>query len=122
MARAIRDGAEAYNRRDREAVFATADPDVEFNQNWSACRRGDTEDRYHGHEGVRRYFAAIDEAWETNRLEPQEVIDFGDRYLVLQRIRNRGRGSGAEVEQEIGLFLTYSRGMLVRADLLLVSR
>jgi ketosteroid isomerase-like protein len=115
LARAIRDGTEAYNRRDREALFATADPDVEFNQIGQPVGV-DTEDRYHGHEGVRRYFAAIDEAWETNRLEPQEVIDFGDRYLVLHRLRNRGRGSGAEVEQEMGLFLTYSRGMLVRAD------
>jgi ketosteroid isomerase-like protein len=115
LARAIRDGAEAYNRRDREVLLATADPDVEFNI-LGEFAVVDTPDRYHGHEGVRRYFAAIDEAWETARLEPQEVIDFWDRYLVLQRTRNRGRGSGAEVERETGLFLTYSRGMLVRAD------
>jgi hypothetical protein len=63
-----------------------------------------------------RFWTAVDEAWAGNRLEPQELIDFGDRYLVLYRNRVRGRGSGIELDADIGLFLTWSSGRLVRLD------
>jgi hypothetical protein len=39
----------------------------------------DAEDRYHGHDGFMRYWATIDEAWESNPGEPREAVDFGDR-------------------------------------------
>jgi ketosteroid isomerase-like protein len=115
VARGIRDSAEAWNRGDRELFLAAIDPEVEFNV-VNRAAGVDLEDRYDGHEGARRYWATIDEAWETIRVEPQEMIDFGDRYLVLQTWRARGRGSGVEVEHDIGLFVTWSRGMSARVD------
>jgi ketosteroid isomerase-like protein len=116
FAQATCDGAEAWNRGDPEAFLALVDRDVEFNIAGQFAGV-DTDDRYVGHEGGRRYLAAIDDAWETNRLEPQEVIDFGDRSLVLHRNVARGKGSGVEVEHDIGFFMTYRHEIIVRVDL-----
>jgi ketosteroid isomerase-like protein len=51
---------------------------------------------YHGHDGVRAYFAEARQLWDV--LEPQgvEYMDLGDRVLVAGRCRVRGRTSGAE--------------------------
>jgi hypothetical protein len=115
VARGIRDNAEAWNRRDREVFLAPADPEVELNPIGEAVGV-DLEDRYRGPEGVMRFSTAVDEAWGSNQLEPQEIIDFGDRYLVLHRNRVRGRGSGIEVDHDIGLFVIWSGGRIVRVD------
>jgi ketosteroid isomerase-like protein len=114
-ARGVRDNAEAWNRGDREAVLAGLDPEFELNLIGEAVG-ADFEDRYRGREGVMRFWTAVDEAWESNRLEPQEIIDFGDRYLALYRNRGRGRGSGVEVDHDIGLHTIWSGGRIVRVD------
>jgi SnoaL-like domain len=115
VARAIRDGAETYNRRDREAFLIPFDPDVEFNVLGQSGGL-DFESRSRGHEGFMRFFATIDEAFEDNVIEPREAIDFGDRLLVLYRLRTLGRGSGVKLARDIGLLSTLSRGMIVRVD------
>jgi ketosteroid isomerase-like protein len=115
VARSIRDYSEALNRRDREVLLAAFDRDVELNL-FGEVAGLDIEDRYRGHEGFMRYFATIDEAWESNPGEPREVIDFGDRYLILGDSRARGRGSGVEVDHATGTRVTWRRGMVVRVD------
>jgi hypothetical protein len=115
LPRAIRDNTEAYNRGDREAFLVGIDPEGEINPIGGAAGL-DLGGHYHGREGFMRFFATIDEALESNRLEPEEVIDFGNRYLVLHHIRARGRGSGVDVDHAIGLFVTWSKGQVVRVD------
>jgi hypothetical protein len=95
LARGVRDSAEAWNRRDRDAFLAAFDPEAEIN--FVGGAPVGVEDRYRGREGALRWIATIDEAWESNRLEPQGLIDFGDRFLVLHHNRARGRGSGVEL-------------------------
>jgi hypothetical protein len=115
MARRTRDGAEAYNRRDYEAFLLPFDPDVEFN----VLGQGgglDFENRSRGYEGLMRFWAVIDEAFEDNWLEPRETIDLGYRVLGLYHLHARGRGSGVELKHDIGLFSTFGRAMVVRVD------
>jgi len=115
LARGIRDGAEAYNRRDHEAFLFPFDPDVELN----ILGQGgglDFENHTRGREGLMRFLAVIDEAFEDNWLEPREGIDFGDRILGLYNLRARGKGSGVEVERDIGLLSSLDRGRVVRVD------
>jgi ketosteroid isomerase-like protein len=116
LARAIRDACETWNTGDREAFLAGFDPEIEFNL-VGEFGGLDIEDHYHGREGVLRYLAALDDAWQSSRLEPHAVLDFGDRYLALHRLRTRGRGSQVDVEHAIGLLVTWRRGMIVRTDL-----
>jgi ketosteroid isomerase-like protein len=115
LARLIRDFAEAFNRGDRAAFLAGLDPEIDLNLFGQVGGLG-FEDHYHGREGVLRYLDALEDAWESNLLEPQGVIDFGDRYLALHNLRARGRGSGAEVVHAIGLIVTWSGGRTVRVD------
>jgi hypothetical protein len=88
MARAIRDGAETYNRRDREAFLVPFDPKVEFN----ILGQGgglDFDDRSRGHEGLRRFWGTIDEAFEDNWLEQARSP------LLPHPSRARARGARA---------------------------
>jgi hypothetical protein len=78
------------------------DPDVEFNHFGEVGGL----DRYHGRELLARFFATIDAAWDVNRLEPQAVIDFGDRYLTFSRIDAWETRTDVGFQHPIGFFLT----------------
>lgn len=112
MTRVICDSAAAYNRGDREAFFAVIDPDVEFNHFGEVGGL----DRYRGRELLARFFATIDAAWDVNRLEPQAVIDFGDRYLTFSRIDAWETRTEVGFQHPIGFFLTWSGRTVTRAD------
>jgi len=53
---------------------------------------------------------------EEPHFEPQELIDLGNRYLVLINNRGRGRPSGMIREHPIALLMTWRGGKGVRAD------
>jgi len=91
----IERGYEAVSRLDAEALVAICEPDVEFRS-----RVGEAEDvTYHGHDGLRDYIASLSEVFEWVQTEPLEIIDGGDRAVVCNRFRARGRRSEVEVEQ-----------------------
>jgi ketosteroid isomerase-like protein len=54
---------------------------------------------YAGHDGIRRFVAAVHEIWETFTWEPTEVIEVDDLVLVLVHSVGRGRGSGLEIDR-----------------------
>ena len=63
-------------------------------------RVGEADDvTYHGHNGLRDYIASLSEVFEWVQTEPLEIIDGGDRAVVCNRSRARGRRSEVEVEQ-----------------------
>ena len=53
---------------------------------------------YRGHEGIRRWWAAVKEQLEELRFEFGEVAERGEKVAVVTRAVGRGRGSGAEVD------------------------
>jgi ketosteroid isomerase-like protein len=71
-------------------------PDVE----WRGPREfPDLAEPHFGHEGVARYIAKPNEAFDDYRMAPEEFIDAGgDKVLVFSREGGRGKGSGAEVQ------------------------
>jgi ketosteroid isomerase-like protein len=89
----LRKGIAAYNRGDTEAVLAMLDPDVEV---FTPPELGNAG-TFHGHEGYLAWIEAWLEAWEEFRIEPVEIEQFGDDFLVLMDAAGRGKGSGAEV-------------------------
>lgn len=75
--------------------WAVCDPDVEF-----SSRIAEADDvTYRGHAGVRDYISNLAEVFEWIRTEPVDVIEEGDRVVVCNRFRARGRGSVVEVEE-----------------------
>ena len=78
-------------------------PDYEFLDSeieWRGPREfPDLAEPHFGHEGVARYLAKVNEAFDDYRMVPEEFIDAGgDQVLVFSREGGRGKGSGAEVQ------------------------
>ncbi len=76
---------------------------------------------YVGHAGVRRYMAAVYEAFDEYRPEIEDILDVGEgRVLTLAIEHGRGRASGAEVEAARTAHLwTLRNGRAVQIDLFL---
>jgi ketosteroid isomerase-like protein len=85
--------AEAFDKRDIEAMIACLDPSVEYYPLLSAIGMN----VYHGHDGVRRWFSQLDDAWEELRAEAEAYFDLGEQTLLYYVLHGRGRHSGAEV-------------------------
>src|SRR5437660_915722 len=53
---------------------------------------------YHGHDGVRQFFRAWLEPFESYHAHPQGFIDAGQAVVVRTRQGGRGKQSGVELE------------------------
>lgn len=69
---------------------------------------------FHGHEGVRRYFGTMRDAFGEFGWEPLEFVDLGDHVLVATRFFAAGRGSGVPVEAMVYNVWTVRLGKAVR--------
>lgn len=109
----VRRGYNAWNRQDLDAVLECLDPDVvcDFPEG------GLTTGTHRGHAGVRMLMENYFDAFETFRLEPQRLVESGDRIVALNRTSGRGRGSGAEVELHPGHVWTLREGKGVRLQI-----
>ena len=62
---------------------------------------------YTGRAKFLHYFHEQWNAWERLRMEPVEVLDLGDgRFVVEVRMSGKGRSSGIEIDQKLGLVYT----------------
>jgi ketosteroid isomerase-like protein len=113
LVRAARLNYEAINRGQVDRPAARCHPEVEIHIA-SAETGVDLEPVYRGREGLARLNDKWREAWEEFRWEPVELIDFGDRVVMLARQIGRGKGSGAEVELEHASVVTFDQGWAVR--------
>jgi hypothetical protein len=69
----FRSALEAFNRGDVEGAVRDMDPQVE----WQAPRSLPDAQTYYGHEGVKRWWAMMRDAFVELRLEPGEFKDLG---------------------------------------------
>jgi ketosteroid isomerase-like protein len=68
-----------------------------------------------GPDEMRAFYRDLDASWADGaRLEVQELIDAGDKVLVLIRFGGRGKVSGAEVEAVVWNLWTFRDGEPVR--------
>ncbi|HST33774.1 MAG TPA: nuclear transport factor 2 family protein [Solirubrobacteraceae bacterium] len=79
-------------------------------------RRVFNPDTYDGHEGLLRLGRETSSAWSAFTLTPERVIDAGDRVIVIETRRGRGRTSGIEVEQRSSTVWTLRSGQVVRME------
>jgi ketosteroid isomerase-like protein len=109
----VRQGFEAYGRRDVDGFLSYLDQEFELH---SAIVGGAEGKVYRGHDGVRRWLADSDESFDQLRIDPHEFRDLGDRILVFGRIRARGRQSSLELDSATGWVCTVRDGKLVKAE------
>ena len=102
----------AWARRDLDGVVGLAHDDVEFVQDPSFP--GATSAT--GRAALRQWLASFFDIWEEFDLVPQEVIESGERVLVIAKIRARGKGSGVEIEQTAAHLLTFEEGRVRRLE------
>jgi ketosteroid isomerase-like protein len=83
----------AYNRGEVDSVLDLLAPDVEWHPPPSSLEPHPLR----GRDAVREYLAP--NFFESQRAKPLEVIEEGDRILVVARVQARGRESGVEIDQ-----------------------
>ena len=112
LLRVVRRGYAAANRRDFDLLVIGFDPDIELHPMFPL----DFNTNYHGHDGYREAWRVILEAFEDVRLDPQELLALGDRWLVTVEWSGHGAGSGVSISQQGFQVVTMSRGLVVRQD------
>ena len=99
-ARSVRIAIEAYNRRDLLAASVAFHPDLEYYPYREFVEAGLAEPCYHGPEGYRAYITATYDVWGNDvLLKPTEVIDLGDRFVLLADMPMRAQASGIALAQ-----------------------
>jgi ketosteroid isomerase-like protein len=115
LSRAVRLGAEAYNRRDLDAVVIGYHPEFEYRPARSWVEAGFIESCYRGLEGYRRYVALTAEVFGAEvYFKPVEVVDLGERVVVLATVPMRAQASGVPLTESFAYVLTMKDGRAIR--------
>lgn len=88
---AARKGFEAFRRSGEQALFAYLDPDVEM----TPLRELPGAEVYHGHDGFRRFFQTLRDAFGEFTWEPQDFLGADDDVLVVTRFVAEGAAAGS---------------------------
>jgi len=108
----IRSLYEASNRRDYEAYLADLAPEIEFHLSGVFP---DLDHVYRGHAGIQEFADRFIEPWEELSVEPDRMIEVGNRVLVFVHFRARGR-DGIEVQLPLAHLWTMGNGLAVRME------
>jgi ketosteroid isomerase-like protein len=106
---------EAANRGDYEAAFALLPEDYETVTPPDLVGLG-FDPAYRGRDGRLRFQQQWLSELEEFHNEPEEVVDVGDRLLLLGRMKGIGAGSGAAFDSEVAYVLTLSGGRIIREE------
>jgi ketosteroid isomerase-like protein len=69
---------------------------------------------FYGPEGIRAALGEIESDWDELQLEPEDVIDLGERLLVMVRMTARVRDSEAQIDAQIAHVWEFRAGRAVR--------
>jgi ketosteroid isomerase-like protein len=99
----------AVNRNDPEAFIRLSDHKVEG----TSVITGPFGTAYRGHDGIRRYFRDLDDAWEGNfQVEIEALFDLGEHTLSFYVFHGRGRRSGVEVTMPGAVVVRWRNGLV----------
>jgi ketosteroid isomerase-like protein len=114
LSRLAQRGWAASDRGDLELCLCGYDPAVEITWPESGGRVfPDIRGTYHGIEGFRRVWRAMHEAWDVD-VQLEEMMDGGDRVLLMGRLAAQGKGSGVRVGGPVIGLYTYRAGRIIR--------
>lgn len=107
----LRQGLDAFYRRDRAAWLALCDPEFETvpSDDWPES------DPIRGPEAAWDFYVGADAPWEESPYELIEVSDAGnDNIIANMRREMRGKASGAGVEYSYWVAATFRNGKVLR--------
>jgi ketosteroid isomerase-like protein len=112
--RAIRLGVEAFNRRDWDAALLGLHSDCEVHPPRQFVESGLFEACYRGPPGYREFVSNWSEVFGADlRLEPIELIDLGDRLVVLSVLPVRAQASGVPLTEKWAFVSTLKDGWAI---------
>ena len=115
LARSVGRAYAAGNRRDFEVLLVGHDPEHEYRPS-GELMPPDVEAVLYGHDGYLQLWRYWLDAFEDIRWDPQEILDFGDRFLVTTQQRGHGSGSGVAVSEPVFQLFELRRGLVVRQE------
>jgi ketosteroid isomerase-like protein len=115
LARSVPRTCAAINRRDFAAFLVGIHPRIEFRGPRDMLGPDQTETAL-GHDGVLEFLEAWFDAIGDLRYEPEEVLDFGDKFLVTIQMNGHGSGSGVAVSQELFVLSHVRDGWVVKQE------
>src|SRR5918998_4264599 len=102
----VRAGFAAYNRGDINTLMDMFDPEVEFVTLLQGNRNGK--------EGLRLLFEENRDTMPGYRLDPEELIDAGDRVIAVVRFGGVGRLSHIAMDDRLAFLFTIKEGLVIR--------
>jgi ketosteroid isomerase-like protein len=106
-----REMTDRWNSGDVEGLIESSTPDFEF---VPAIAGGVEGGSVHGPEEFRRFFADLDETWESFKLQAEDFSVVGDRVVITARVRAKGRASAVELDQPIFAVCSFRDGKMSR--------
>ncbi len=88
------------------------DPEIEWVNPPDAVEAG-------ARQGIDAFGTAVDtlaETFDGVRAQLDELLDMGDRIVVVATLHGRGRGSGADIERRQGYIWTFRDGKAIRFE------
>jgi len=113
--RGMRLAVEAYNRRDLDPLGVGYHRDFEYCPAQSWVEAGFFEPSYRGLEGHRRYVESTAEVFGAEvYVRPVELIDLGERIVVLAIVPMRAQASGIRLTEAFAMVSTLEDGKVIR--------
>src|SRR5436189_2062066 len=114
---AVRASMSAYNSGDLDKALSFFDPQIEWRLPPDLAL--DIESVVRGRDGVREFWAMLDDTFGDFRLEIGSFDDAGEKVLVTVRLLGYGKRSGAPVATEMHQVAELRDGRITRVDFFL---
>ncbi|MGH7961354.1 MAG: nuclear transport factor 2 family protein [Candidatus Binatia bacterium] len=108
----IKEAYAAFGRGDIPAVLSVEDPDTELE--CAGPKDIPWAGSFRGHDGVKKYFAAIEAEADFDVFEPQTFLADGDKVVVLGFERVRSKRTGRSYEGHWAHVFTMAGGKITK--------
>jgi hypothetical protein len=113
-------GWAASSREDYEVSLLSYEPDVEIQIPAEFAQTLGLAESYHGHQGFLDAWRGYIQDMAEMRVEPELIIDLGDRFAQRVTFVAVGRSSGVAIRQTQGnIFYVSPRGLIARQEVYL---
>jgi ketosteroid isomerase-like protein len=107
----VRQVYECVNQQRWDGMAELLDPNVAQYGTVGGLEEGSV---VRGRSAITQMYESEADAWDRQRIEPERLIDAGDRVVVFQREYQRGRSSGLELVVETAAVVDLRDGRVVR--------
>ena len=106
---------EIWGAGDLEGALECVHPEIDFD--WTESM-SPFKAVFHGHDGMRRFWNEMRDAFEEFKPEIDELVDGGDEGIVTRNtIHSRSRSGGIALEAHGAMHWLFADGKIVRAKM-----